>query len=90
MMVEQLKAIVKNYFESINHTAFTCHLSMETPTVEYTIYKQLNDGSILYLTKYLDIETVMTSGIADQLVKASIDAAMIEFQESTQEYDSQP
>ena len=63
---------------------------MVTPTVEYTIYKQLDDDSILFLTKYLDIETVMTSGIAKQLVKASIDAAMIEFEEGVQNYDQKP
>ena len=89
-MVEELKTLVKNYFDSIGHNAFNCHLSMETPTVEYTIYKQLSDDSIFFLTKYLDIETVMTSGIAEQLVKASIDAAMIEFEEGVQNYDQKP
>ncbi len=89
MKVEELKTLVRNYFESIGHKNFTCHLSLETPTVEYAIFKPCADGNIAYLRTYLDIETVMTSGMAEQLVKTSIDNAMQKFQEGIQEYDTQ-
>lgn len=89
MKVEDIKTLIKNHFESIGHKNFTCHLSLETPTVEYAIYKPCIDGNIAYLRTYLDIKMVMDAQNPSELIKISINDALQKFQKGISEYESQ-